>query len=334
MLGCSGPELAAAAEVLRRGGLVGIPTETVYGLAANALSPAAARSIFAAKGRPADNPLIVHIADVSEMPPLVREVPEEARKLAEAFWPGPLTIILPKSELVPRETSGGLNTVAVRMPAHPVARRIISLCGLPLAAPSANTSGGPSPTTARHVMEDLRGRIDAVVDGGECRVGVESTVITLCTPVPRILRPGGVTPSMLERVLGRVEVDDAVLHRLPEGEAAASPGMKYTHYSPGASVILLEGPLEKYIDYVNQRAAPGVFALCFEGEEAPLLCPAVTYGRESDGPSQAQGLFSALRRLDGLGAATVYARCPRQSGVELAVYNRLIRAAGFTVITL
>ena len=335
LLGCSEPELEEAAGILRRGGLVGIPTETVYGLAANALSPEAARRIYAAKGRPSDNPLIVHIAAPSEMRPLVRGgIPPAAQKLAEAFWPGPLTIILPKSGLVPKETSGGLDTVAIRMPAHPVARHIISLCGLPLAAPSANTSGLPSPTSARHVLEDMRGKIDAVVDGGECRVGVESTVVTLCTSTPRILRPGGITPEMIERVLGSVEVDEAVLHGLCEGRAASSPGMKYKHYSPKASVVLLDGPLQEYIDYVNQKAAPGVFALCFEGEEGRLLCPAVAYGREEDGASQAQGLFSALRRLDEMGARTVYARSPRQQGVELAVYNRLIRAAGFTVIPL
>lgn len=335
LLGSSEPELEEAAGILRRGGLVGIPTETVYGLAANALSPEAARRIYAAKGRPSDNPLIVHIAAPSEMRPLVRGgIPPAAQKLAEAFWPGPLTIILPKSGLVPKETSGGLDTVAIRMPAHPVARHIISLCGLPLAAPSANTSGLPSPTSARHVLEDMRGKIDAVVDGGECRVGVESTVVTLCTSTPRILRPGGITPEMIERVLGSVEVDEAVLHGLCEGRAASSPGMKYKHYSPKASVVLLDGPLQEYIDYVNQKAAPGVFALCFEGEEGRLLCPAVAYGREEDGASQAQGLFSALRRLDEMGARTVYARSPRQQGVELAVYNRLIRAAGFTVIPL
>ena len=335
LLGCSEPELEEAAGILRRGGLVGIPTETVYGLAANALSPEAARRIYAAKGRPSDNPLIVHIAAPSEMRPLVRGgIPPAALKLAEAFWPGPLTIILPKSGLVPKETSGGLDTVAIRMPAHPVARHIISLCGLPLAAPSANTSGLPSPTSARHVLEDMRGKIDAVVDGGECRVGVESTVVTLCTSTPRILRPGGITPEMIERVLGSVEVDEAVLHGLCEGRAASSPGMKYKHYSPKASVVLLDGPLQEYIDYVNQKAAPGVFALCVEGEEGRLLCPAVAYGREEDGASQAQGLFSALRRLDEMGARTVYARSPRQQGVELAVYNRLIRAAGFTVIPL
>lgn len=335
LLGCSEPELEEAAGILRRGGLVGIPTETVYGLAANALSPEAARRIYAAKGRPSDNPLIVHIAAPSEMRPLVRGgIPPAAQKLAEAFWPGPLTIILPKSGLVPKETSGGLDTVAIRMPAHPVARHIISLCGLPLAAPSANTSGLPSPTSARHVLEDMRGKIDAVVDGGECRVGVESTVVTLCTSTPRILRPGGITPEMIERVLGSVEVDEAVLHGLCEGRAASSPGMKYKHYSPKASVVLLDGPLQEYVDYVNRKAAPGVFALCFEGEEGRLLCPAVAYGREEDGASQAQGLFSALRRLDEMGARTVYARPPRQQGVELAVYNRLIRAAGFTVIPL
>ena len=217
-------DLKKAGELLRAGGLVAIPTETVYGLAANALDGAAVKAIYQAKGRPSDNPLIVHICDFGQLSPLVREVPEAAKQLAQAFWPGPLTIILKKSDLVPAETSGGLDTVAVRFPAHPVAQAVIREAGVPLAAPSANLSGRPSPTTFAHVEEDLTGRVDALVDGGDCAVGVESTVITLAEGVPKVLRPGGVTVAQLREVLGRVEVDPAVLHKLEEGKRAASPG--------------------------------------------------------------------------------------------------------------
>ena len=221
-------EVARAGEILRAGGLVAIPTETVYGLAANALDPAAVRKIYEAKGRPSDNPLIVHIEEVSQLGPLALEIPESAQKLAKAFWPGPLTMILKKSRLVPALVSGGLETVAVRLPAHPVARAVIRSAGVPLATPSANLSGRPSPTKFSHVREDLSGRVDALLDGGDCTVGVESTVITLAEGVPRVLRPGGVTVEQLRQVLGRVEVDSAVLHRLEEGKKAASPGSLFS----------------------------------------------------------------------------------------------------------
>ena len=213
-------DIQTAGEILRRGGLVAIPTETVYGLAANALDGATVKKIYAAKGRPSDNPLIVHISQFSQLAPLVREVPQAAKELADAFWPGPLTIILPKSDLVPQEPSGGLSTVAVRCPSHPTARAVIDAAGVPLAAPSANLSGKPSPTTFRHVQEDLTGRVDALLDGGDCAVGVESTVLTLAEGTPRILRPGGITLSQLQSVLGKVEVDPAVLHQLEQGKKA------------------------------------------------------------------------------------------------------------------
>ncbi len=238
---------ARAAQILRSGGLVGIPTETVYGLAANALDGAAAAKIFAAKGRPADNPLIVHISKFEQIYDLVTEVPDSAKKLAKAFWPGPMTMILPKAPCIPNEVSAGLPTVAIRFPSHPAAQRIITESGLPLAAPSANTSGRPSPTTAQHVLHDLSGKIDAVLDGGPCGVGVESTVITLATNPPRLLRPGGITLEQLRAVLGTVEMDDAVLHPLKEGVRAVSPGMKYKHYSPKANVIILKGKDRKSV---------------------------------------------------------------------------------------
>lgn len=325
--------IETAAQILKEGGLVGMPTETVYGLAANALDGKAVAKIFAAKGRPMDNPLIVHISEFDQINRLVQSVPEAARRLAARFWPGPLTIILPKSEIIPDEVSAGLPTVAVRFPSHPVARALITAAGLPLAAPSANLSGHPSPTTAEHVMNDLSGKIEAVLDGGACGVGVESTVVTLATNPPRLLRPGGITLEQLRAVLGEVELDPAVLHPLAAGVRAASPGMKYKHYSPKANVVILDGDFEAYKAYVNTHAVPGVAALCYNGDEQGLNVPAVCYGGEEDCGEQARELFDALRRLDEMQAKTVYARCPEPKGVGLAVYNRLIRAAGFEVLS-
>jgi L-threonylcarbamoyladenylate synthase len=325
---------ARAAQILRSGGLVGIPTETVYGLAANALDGAAAAKIFAAKGRPADNPLIVHISKFEQIYDLVTEVPDSAKKLAKAFWPGPMTMILPKAPCIPNEVSAGLPTVAIRFPSHPAAQRIITESGLPLAAPSANTSGRPSPTTAQHVLHDLSGKIDAVLDGGPCGVGLESTVITLATNPPRLLRPGGITLEQLRAVLGTVEMDDAVLHPLKEGVRAVSPGMKYKHYSPKANVIILKGNDAQYAAYVNAHAEPGVMALCYNGDDEKLQVPAICYGGSTDDDAMARELFDALREFDEHGASTVYARCPEPKGVGLAVYNRLMRAAGFEVLSL
>lgn len=322
-------DIEEAGKILRQGGLVAIPTETVYGLAANALDSRAVKKIYEAKGRPSDNPLIVHISDFSQIFPLVKEVPEAVRKLAEAFWPGPLTIILPKSDLIPKETSGGLDTVAVRFPSHPAARAVITAAGVPLAAPSANPSGRPSPTAFSQVRADLTGRVDALLDGGDCQVGVESTVITLASDPPRLLRPGGVTLEQLRAVLGTVEVDDAVLHRLAEGKKASSPGMKYKHYAPRADVVLVDSSPEGYSSYVNQKE--DCHALCFE-EDLPFLhTPFLSYGSRYDSEAQAHRLFSALYELDRLGAEKVYAHLPSKRGVGLAVYNRLIRAAGFQI---
>lgn len=322
--------IASAASFLTAGEVVAIPTETVYGLAANAYDETAVRKIFAAKGRPQDNPLIVHIASFNELFDLVAEVPEAAKKLADAFWPGPLTVILPKSDKIPDAVSAGLSTVAVRFPAHPVAQAVIKAAGVPLAAPSANRSGSPSPTNAKTVLDDMDGRIPLILDGGSSEVGVESTVITLATPVPRVLRPGGVTVEQLREVLGEVSVDDAVLHRLKDGETAASPGMKYKHYAPRAEITIVRGTLEQFREFVAGKDA---FVLCFAGEEA-YFDRAVTYGEADDDAAQANRLFDALRELDARGAKTVYARCPTLSGVGLAVYNRLIRAAGFHLVEL
>lgn len=327
-------DLRAAAHLLRDGALVAIPTETVYGLAADARNAEAVASIFTAKGRPADNPLIVHIASLNELDRLAAEVPPVARALAEAYWPGPLTMIFRKQDDVPDAVTAGLSTVAVRMPSHPVARRLIELSGCSLAAPSANRSGSPSPTDARRVAEDMDGRIAAIVDGGACQVGVESTVVSVHGDRVRLLRPGAVTVEMLQAVCGTVEVDDAVTAPLAAGAQAASPGMKYKHYAPTARVVLVRATPEAYRAYVNAHAADGVMALCFDGEEEGLQVPFVTYGHRNDSLSQAQHVFEALRLLDERGAALAYTACPSPEGIGLAVYNRLLRAAGFEVITL
>lgn len=328
-------EIDKAAAIIRRGGLVAMPTETVYGLAANALDGAAVAKIFRAKGRPMDNPLIVHIAGMGEIERLVSSFPEKARLLAEKFWPGPLTMVLPKSELIPDEVSAGLATVGIRFPAHPLAQALIEASGMPLAAPSANRSGIPSPTTALHVMRDMDGRIDAVLDGGDCAVGVESTVVTLCTDRPRILRPGGVTLEQMREVIGETDVDDAVFHKLADSRKAASPGMKYRHYAPKARVVLIKADDEKYIDYVNKNADGKTAAMCYD-EDIEKLSAGKLYpvGEKADHLRQAQELFRVLRQIDDDGMTRVYARCPVTDGVGMAVYNRLVRAAGFEVIEL
>ncbi len=323
-----------AGRILRNGGLVAIPTETVYGLAANALDGKAVANIFKAKGRPMDNPLIVHITELSQLEDLdlVAYVPSAAYDLAEAYWPGPMTIIMEKGSAIPDEVSAGLDTVAIRMPAHPVARSIIDAAGVPLAAPSANTSGKPSPTTAVHVAEDMDGKIDAIVDGGPCEVGVESTVLTLCAETPRILRPGGVTPAMLEEVLGEVDIDDAVLGKLKEGEVAASPGMKYKHYSPNAEVYIVRGPIERFADFVNAKDPQTTAALVFDGEEKYIRCRTLPFGAAGDELAHAHRLFFDLRTCDEMGIQNIYVRCPSDEGVGLAVMNRLLRAAEFRFI--
>lgn len=325
-------DIKTAGRLLKQGELVAIPTETVYGLAADALNGDAVKRIFEAKGRPGDNPLIVHIAQLSEVEDLTAFVPPVLKDLADAFWPGPLTVILEKADVIPDEVTAGLDTVAIRMPSHPTARAIIRAAGTPLAAPSANTSGMPSPTTAEHVLHDLDGKIAAVVDGGPCEVGVESTVLSLCTRVPRILRPGRVTPEDLFDVLGDVEVDDAVLGQLAEDAVAASPGMKYKHYSPKAEVYLLQGSAEGFAAYVNARPAGETAALVFDGEESLVQCRTLPFGAADDALTQAERLFDDLRKADELGVKEIYVRCPSDEGVGLAVWNRLLRAAEFRVI--
>ena len=321
-----------AAGILKNGGTVAIPTETVYGLAANALDADAVARIFVAKGRPQDNPLIVHVQSPDEIPPLVEKVDERLPALAERFWPGPLTVIMKKSALVPDAVTAGLDTVAIRMPSHPAAREIIKACGFPLAAPSANASGRPSPTRAEHVKEDLDGRIDAVVDGGECEVGVESTVITLATEPPTLLRPGGVTPEELEEVLGKIEISHAVYEKLAEGEKAHSPGMKYKHYAPKAQVTLIKGSFERYEKFLKAHNET-ICAVCFEGE-GKFFDEYIEYGRAKDSLTQAHNIFEVLREVDAKGYKKAFVRCPPVKGVGLAVFNRLIRSAAFRIIDL
>lgn len=330
ILSTSEYDIALAGEIIAKGGLVAFPTETVYGLGADALNENAVKSIYAAKGRPSDNPLIVHICEKEDIVPLVKEVTPKARALMDAFFPGPLTIILPKSDRVGNVVSGGLDTVAVRMPQNEIARRLIRASGCPVAAPSANTSGLPSPTRAKYVIEDMNGKIDAIIDGGDCEFGVESTVITLAGDVPTILRPGAVTKEMIESVIGETEVARAVLEGMKNDEVAASPGMKYKHYAPKAQVVIVDAEKEVYENFVNSRE--NAFALCFEGDNVTV--DKVTYGRENDDLSQARELFDALRQLDEMGAKKVYARIPHTTGVGMAVYNRLIRAAAFKIIDL
>ncbi len=323
-------DIALAGEIIRNGGLVAFPTETVYGLGANALDDHAVKKIYAAKGRPSDNPLIVHISKKEDIVPLVKEITPKAQALIDAFFPSPLTIILPKSGIIGNTVSGGLDTVAVRMPENEIARKLIQAAGCPIAAPSANTSGLPSPTKAKYVIDDMNGRIDAVIDGGDCKFGVESTVITLVPDTPVILRPGAVTQEMIEAVIGRVSIDKAVLEGMKNDETAASPGMKYKHYSPKTKVVIVNADKGEYENFVNARK--NAAALCYEGDNVTIK--KVTYGREEDALSQARELFDALRRLDEIGVGKVYARIPQTNGVGMAVYNRLIRAAAFNVIDL
>ena len=333
ILPAEGEAIAKAADLLRRGELVALPTETVYGIAADARNGAAVAKIFVAKGRPQDNPLIVHVTGPEMLPGLVSEVPERAQLLMAAFCPGPLTIIMPRGPEVAAECCAGLDTVGIRMPSHPVARAVIAQSGCAFAAPSANLSGKPSPTNAQDTFVDMDGRLPLILDGGESAVGVESTVVAVTGEHPMILRPGYVTKEQMEAVLGEeVLVNHAIMEKLKDGEVARSPGMKYKHYAPKADVTILKGSFDAYRDYIAAHAGDGVWALCFDGEEAQLPVPAISYGKEGDGISEAHNLFTVLRELDRKGAKTVYARCPLSDGVSMAVYNRLIRAAAFRVV--
>ena len=324
---------ACAAHLIKNGQLVAIPTETVYGLGANGLDPSAVSKIFEAKGRPQDNPLILHIAEAAQMEDICHSIPEFAYTLAKKFWPGPLTMVLPAKECVPRCTTAGLPTVAVRCPDSEVTRQIIRLAGVPVAAPSANLSGKPSTTTAKHVLDDHNGKIPLIVDGGACRVGVESTIVDLTEHPPRLLRPGGVTPEQLTEVLGTLTVDKAVTGQLDKDEIAKAPGMKYRHYAPQCPLVIVTGEQEKAAQFIRSCYQAGERVLCFE-EELPLYagCNPLSYGCAADVNTLSAGVFAALRVLDDPNISKVYARCPEGGGVAYAVQNRLKKAAAFQII--
>lgn len=323
-----------AANILKNGGIVAIPTETVYGLAANVFNETAVKNIFKAKGRPSDNPLIVHISKLSDIYKVVSEFPEKAQRLANKFWPGPLTMILPKNESIPNCVTGGMNSVAVRFPSHEIARKIIKESGTPLVAPSANISGKPSPTKFEHVINDLSGKVDALLDGGDCTVGVESTVLSLISEVPTILRPGLITQKELSSVIGNVKMSKFVFESPSKNTQVISPGMKYKHYSPETEVILLSGSSPNYSEYVNLNALKNVGAICFEEDIPFLKVPYISYGKRKCPEQQAKNLFNALRDADKLNVKTVYAHFENENEVSDAVFNRLIRAAGFKFIKL
>ena len=325
--------LSQAAEILRSGGLVVFPTETVYGLGGDGTNANAAKKIYAAKGRPSDNPLIIHIS-----------APEDAEdyavtnktyyKLAKSFMPGPLTVILPKKDIIPFSVTGGLDSVAVRCPSHPIARQIISAAGIPVAAPSANLSGKPSPTCARHVIDDLSGRVDMIIDGGNCEIGLESTIIKLDGDSAILLRPGAITADALRCVCASVEIAPAVLEQLKENERPLSPGMKYRHYAPSVPLILIDGERENVLDFLKSEQKQKKCAILCYHEEMALLenKNIIDIGRSGDLETQAQTLFTALRDADDFGVDVIYAHLPDKSGIGLALYNRMIRAAAHTVI--
>ena len=321
-----------AADILRRGGLLAIPTETVYGLGANGLDETAVLHIFEAKGRPQDNPLILHIPDAGWLERYCEDVPDAAYKLAERFWPGPLTMILKKKPCVPLRTTGGLETVGMRCPDHPVTRAIIERAGVPVAAPSANTSGRPSCTTAEHVREDMWGKIDGIVDGGPCQVGVESTIIDLTVTPPQLLRPGGLPLESLRGALGEVTVDKAETQKMADGEQPRAPGMKYRHYAPKAPVTVVTGGAKASARYLLTHAAGNAGIICFD-EFVPVFESHIVHplGASGDKRAQAQHVFDALRTFDETDVPEIWAQCPDSKGLGLAIGNRLKKAAGFHV---
>ncbi|MEE1072420.1 MAG: L-threonylcarbamoyladenylate synthase [Cellulosilyticum sp.] len=332
-------DLQQAAEILRQGGLVASPTETVYGLCANALDEDAVKNIYKAKGRPSDNPLIVHIADLSMLQPLVTEVSPIAKTLMERFWPGPMTLVFKASSLVPKVVTGGLDTVAVRFPSDPTITNLIRTSGLPLAAPSANTSGKPSPTNFSRVYEDLNGKIDCIIQGGDSQFGVESTVIDTTGEIATILRPGGITFEMLEEALGKVMMDPALGHKLKEGEVPKAPGMKYTHYAPNAKVILVRGEQDKVIEKINelvktQQALGQKVGVMATDETLSYFKADTVYsvGTENDPRTIAAQLFEVLRKYDDAKMDIVYSLAFKTTGIGQAIMNRLEKSAGYHFI--
>ena len=331
--------LNLAANILKEGGLVASPTETVYGLCANALDADAVKKIYLAKGRPSDNPLIIHIADLDMLEPLVLEISDIAKKLISHFWPGPMTLVFPASPLVPKIVTGGLDTVAVRFPAHPIMQNLIKTSGLPLAAPSANTSGKPSPTNAARVIEDLDGKIDAIIVGDASEYGVESTVIDTTGDIATILRPGGITYEMIENVLGHVTVDPAIGHALKEGELPKAPGMKYTHYSPNAQVIIVKGEETSVISKINELTILGrekgkkIGVLATDETQSAFIADLIlSAGTSTELSTIATQLFEVLRTFDDAKVDIVYSLAFPNEGIGNAIMNRLEKSAGYHII--
>ena len=332
--------LQQAGLVIKKGGLVAFPTETVYGLGGDALNKESSRKIYEAKGRPSDNPLIIHICNMEDLKPIVEEIPEDVYRLAEAFWPGPLTIIMRKSELVPKETTGGLNTVAVRMPSHPVAQKFIEYAGGYVAAPSANVSGRPSPTKAKYVIEDMTGRIDMILDGDGIDIGLESTIIDMTGEIPMVLRPGYITSDMLEKVLGEVQVDKTILD-INCKEPPKAPGMRYRHYAPKGQLTIVEGEIVQTIKKINELTEEAHS----KGEKVGIIGTEETrnqylgdsiksVGKRRDEESIARTLYTILREFDDEDVTVIYSESFSECGMGQAIMNRLLKAAGHNIIRL
>lgn len=334
--------LREAAKYILNGGIVAFPTETVYGLGANALNPLAVRKIFEAKGRPQDNPLIVHISDIEDVYKYAQKVPDKARTLMDKFWPGPMTLVFKKKNIIPHVITAGLDSVGIRIPSHPVARAFIKECGVPIAAPSANISGKPSPTKAEHVLEDLNGKIDAIIDGGSCDVGVESTVIDVTQSVPMILRPGGITYEQIRDAIGEVAIDPAIKGEfMQEDFRPRAPGMKYKHYSPEAEVYIVKGRIDDVVKKINALAEKDLS----EGKKVGIMATAQTHkmykygkivvvGDREDALGIAHNLFNVLREFDNAGVDIIYAEAIDEEGLGLAIMNRLVKAAGYKILNL
>ncbi len=332
-------KMEEAAQLIRDGELVAFPTETVYGLGADALNPQASKKIYAAKGRPSDNPLIVHIAKFEDLEDIAKEVPQEAKKLADAFWPGPLTMIVNKNEKVPYETTGGMDTVAIRMPNHPVALELIQQSGCLIAAPSANTSGRPSPTLAEHVAEDLGGRIPMILDGGEVGIGIESTIIDLTEKIPMILRPGYITKEMLEAVIGTVQTDPGII-AADSTKKPKAPGMKYRHYAPKANLMLIDGAKSAVVDKINELTD----AMHSENKKVGIIGTdetvasyrgdmVLSIGAREDEDAIARHLYKLLREFDEADVDVIYSESFATPRIGQAIMNRLLKAAGHQVLT-
>lgn len=327
-----------AADIIKRGGLVAFPTETVYGLGANGLDENAVPKIYEAKGRPSDNPLILHISEFDEIKSIVEEIPKTAIILAEEFWPGPLTMVLKKSDIVPYRTTGGLESVAVRMPSNRIARELIKASGVPIAAPSANSSGRPSPTKASHVLYDLDGKIDLVIDGGAVDIGLESTIVDVTTEVPVILRPGFITEEMLSEAIGRVEIDEVVKSLSPDKDLKPkAPGMKYRHYAPKGRMTIYKGKPEKVVERINEELAKsaGKKTAVLATDETKMYYKAdvvISVGSREDGESIAHNLFDVLRRFDDVGAEVIFSEGFDENKLGFAIMNRLHKSAGYNII--